>query len=83
MKYILLLFLAISLIARGQDIVKLSPQEMFDFNSKWNNLGTSQTYIDFSKDILSTSDISFGIVGQQQISHRLANSQRVALRLIS
>jgi hypothetical protein len=65
MKYILLLFLAISLIARGQDIVKLSPQEMFDFNSKWNNLGTSQTYIDFSKDILSTSDISFGIVGQQ------------------
>ncbi len=38
---------------------------MFDFNSKWNNLGTSQTYVDFSKDILSTSDISFGIVGQQ------------------
>ena len=47
------------------DTVSLSPQELFEYNSKWNNLGISQTYIDFSKDVLSTSDLSFGIVGNR------------------
>jgi hypothetical protein len=65
MKYILLFLLTISLIAQGQDTVKLTSKEMFDFNSKWNNLGISQTYIDFSKDILSTSDISLGVIGRR------------------
>lgn len=49
----------------GQDTVKLTPQELFEFNSRWNNLGTTQSYIDFSKDVLSTSDISLGIVGER------------------
>lgn len=65
MKYILLFLLTISLTAQGQDTVKLTSKEMFDFNSKWNNLGISQTYVDFSKDILSTSDISLGVVGRK------------------
>lgn len=49
----------------SQDTVSLSPQELFEFNSRWNNLGVSQIYVDFSKDVLSTSDLSFGVVGKR------------------
>jgi len=49
----------------AQDIVKLTPQELFEFNSEWLGLGTTQSYIDFSKDVLNTSDLSLGIVGRK------------------
>lgn len=49
----------------AQDTVKLTPQELFEFNQQWTNLGTTQAYIDFSKDVLNTSDLSLGIVGQK------------------
>jgi hypothetical protein len=52
-------------IATAQDTVKLTPQELFEFNSQWNNLGTTQSYIDFSKDVLNTSDLSLGVVGRK------------------
>lgn len=49
----------------AQDTVKLTPQELFEFNSEWLGLGTTQSYIDFSKDVLNTSDLSLGIVGRR------------------
>ena len=49
----------------AQDTVKLTPQELFEFNSQWLGLGTTQAYIDFSKDVLNTSDLSLGIVGRK------------------
>lgn len=65
MKYILLFLLIVSLTAQGQDTTRLSPKEMFDFNSKWNNVGILQSYVDFSKDVLSSSSLSTGIIGKQ------------------
>jgi len=56
-------FTATSQVA--QDTVKLTPQELFEFNQQWTNLGTTQSYIDFSKDVLNTSDLSLGIVGRK------------------
>lgn len=47
------------------DTLKLTPQELFEFNSQWLGLGTTQAYIDFSKDVLNTSDLSLGIVGRK------------------
>lgn len=47
------------------DTLKLTPQELFEFNSEWLGLGTTQSYIDFSKDILNTSDLSLGVVGRR------------------
>ena len=49
----------------AQDTVKLTPQELFEFNSQWLGLGTTQAYIDFSKDVLNTSDLSLGVVGRK------------------
>ena len=49
----------------AQDTVKLTPQELFEFNSQWLGLGTTQAYIDFSKDVLNTSDLSLGVVGRR------------------
>ena len=47
------------------DTLKLTPQELFEFNSQWLGLGTTQAYIDFSKDVLNTSDLSLGVVGRK------------------
>ncbi len=47
------------------DTLKLTAQELFEFNSEWLGLGTTQAYIDFSKDILNTSDLSLGVVGRR------------------
>jgi hypothetical protein len=47
------------------DTIKLTPQELFDYNSKWNNLGMAQSYVDYSKDVLSSSDISFGYINKR------------------
>lgn len=68
MKSILLIFLLFNSVLYSQavsDTISLTPQQLFEFNSKWNSLGVSQTYVDFSKDILSTSDLSFGVVGKR------------------
>ena len=70
MKYLILLALSVLMgfsahSQVAQDTVKLTPQELFEFNSQWNNLSTTQSYIDFSKDVLNTSDLSLGIVGQR------------------
>jgi hypothetical protein len=70
MKYLILLALSVLIgfsahSQVAQDTVKLTPQELFEFNSQWNNLSTTQSYIDFSKDVLNTSDLSLGIVGQR------------------
>ena len=69
MKILLTLLLTIvSLTLRAQvaqDTVKLTAQELFEFNSQWLGLGTTQSYIDFSKDVLNTSDLSLGVVGRK------------------
>jgi hypothetical protein len=62
----LLVFVSLTAAAQpATDTLKLTPQELFEFNSEWLGLGTTQAYIDFSKDILNTSDLSLGIVGRR------------------
>jgi len=51
--------------AQTVDTIKLSPKELFEESGNWNNLGIVQSYIDFSKDVLSSSNLSVGIVGKQ------------------
>jgi hypothetical protein len=67
MKKLTLLFILsfLGFLLQAQDTIKLTPQELFDYNSKWNNLGTTQSYVDYSKDILSSSDISLGYVNNR------------------
>ena len=80
---IILIFLSlISLVTFAQapvDTIKLTPQELFDYNSKWNNLGMAQSYVDYSKDVLSSSDISFGYINKRvsttaNLSYTIATS---------
>jgi len=47
------------------DTLQLSPKELFGASSNWNNLGILQSYVDFSKDVLSSSNLSVGIIGKQ------------------
>jgi len=47
------------------DTLQLSPKELFGASSDWNNLGILQSYVDFSKDVLSSSNLSVGIIGKQ------------------
>ena len=47
------------------DTLQLSPKELFGESGDWNNLGILESYIDFSKDILSSSNLSVGIIGKQ------------------
>lgn len=61
-----LLFASLTAAAQpATDTLKLTPQELFEFNQEWLGLGTTQAYIDFSKDILNTSDLSLGMVGRR------------------
>lgn len=63
---LIFIFISINLFCQqSQDTISLTPQELFDFNSRWNNLGVSQIYVDFSKDVLSNSDLSLGVVGKK------------------
>lgn len=62
---LLFIFSFLGFLLQAQDTIKLTPQELFDYNSKWNNLGTTQSYVDYSKDILSSSDISLGYVNNR------------------
>ena len=71
MKKLLLIIslVLIGFVANAQiqkpDTLQLSPKEQFDFSSKWSTIGNLESYIDFQKDILSSSNLSVGIVGKQ------------------
>jgi hypothetical protein len=47
------------------DTLQLSAKELFDESDDWNDIGILQSYIDFSKDVLSSSNLSVGIIGKQ------------------
>ena len=47
------------------DTLQLSAKELFDESDDWNDLGILESYIDFSKDVLSSSNLSVGIIGRQ------------------
>ena len=47
------------------DTLQLSAKELFDESDDWNDLGILESYIDFSKDVLSSSNLSVGIIGKQ------------------
>ncbi len=42
------------------DTLQLSPKELFGESDDWNDIGILQSYIDFSKDVLSSSNLSIG-----------------------
>jgi hypothetical protein len=71
MKNILLIILLvlIGFVSNAQiqkpDTLQLSPKELFGESSDWNNVGILQSYVNFSKDVLSTSNLSVGIIGKQ------------------
>ena len=69
-KLIIILSLISTTFATNAQIVKpdtlqLSPKELFGESGDWNNLGILESYIDFSKDVLSSSNLSVGIIGKQ------------------
>jgi len=47
------------------DTLQLSAKELFGESDDWNDVGILQSYIDFSKDVLSSSNLSIGIIGKQ------------------
>jgi hypothetical protein len=65
---ILLLF-SISFVSQAQiqtpDTLQLSPKELFGESDDWNDVGILQSYVNFSKDVLSSSNLSVGIIGRQ------------------
>lgn len=65
MKKLLWLLLVPSLLTAQADTVKLSPKELFEASSVWNGIGVVQSYVDFQKDVLSSSNLSVSIVGKQ------------------
>ena len=71
MKKILLIIslVLIGFVANAQivkpDTLQLSPKELFGESGDWNNLGILESYIDFSKDVLSSSNLSIGVIGKQ------------------
>ena len=69
-KLIIILLLILTTFVTNAQIVKpdtlqLSPKELFGESGDWNNLGILESYIDFSKDVLSSSNLSVGIIGKQ------------------
>lgn len=66
---IILSLLCISFVSNAQiqkpDTLQLSPKELFGESDDWNDVGILQSYIDFSKDVLSSSNLSVGIIGKQ------------------
>ena len=69
MKKLLLLLICISFISNAQttvpDTLQLSPKELFGESSDMNDINILQSYVNFSKDILSSSNLSIGIIGRQ------------------
>jgi hypothetical protein len=66
----LLLIISLVLIgfvanAQTPDTLQLSAKELFGESGDWNNLGILESYIDFSKDVLSSSNLSVGVIGKQ------------------
>jgi hypothetical protein len=51
--------------AQTPDTLQLSAKELFGESDDWNDVGILQSYIDFSKDVLSSSNLSVGIIGKQ------------------
>lgn len=47
------------------DTLQLSPKELFGESDDWNDLGILESYVNFSKDVLSSSNLSVGIIGRQ------------------
>jgi hypothetical protein len=69
-KLLLILSLILTTFVTNAQIVKpdtlqLSPKELFGESGDWNNLGILESYIDFSKDVLSSSNLSVGVIGKQ------------------
>ena len=69
-KLLLILSLILTTFVANAQIVKpdtlqLSPKELFGESGNMNNLGILESYIDFSKDVLSSSNLSVGIIGKQ------------------
>ena len=69
MKRLLFLLLIIPATSFGQigqpDTLKLTDKELFGESGNLNNVGVLQSYVNFSKDVLSTSNISIGVIGKQ------------------
>jgi hypothetical protein len=51
--------------AQTPDTLQLSPKELFGESDDWNDVGILQSYVDFSKDVLSSSNLSIGVIGKQ------------------
>ncbi len=69
-KLITILFLlCVSFVTNAQiqtpDTLQLSPKELFGESDDWNDVGILQSYVNFSKDVLSSSNVSIGIIGKQ------------------
>ena len=71
MKKILLIIslVLIGFVANAQivkpDTLQLSPKELFGESDDWNDVGILQSYVNFSKDVPSSSNLSVGIIGKQ------------------
>jgi hypothetical protein len=69
-KLIIILSLILTTFVTNAQIVKpdtlqLSPKELFGESDDWNDVGILQSYVNFSKDVLSSSNLSVGIIGKQ------------------
>jgi hypothetical protein len=67
-KLIIILFLlCIGFVSNAQtpDTLQLSPKELFGESDDWNDVGILQSYVNFSKDVLSSSNLSVGVIGKQ------------------
>ena len=69
MKKLWFLLLIIPRTSFGQigqpDTLKLTDKELFGESGNLNNVGVLQSYVNFSKDVLSTSNISIGAIKKQ------------------
>jgi hypothetical protein len=71
MKKLLLIIslVLIGFVANSQiqkpDTLQLSPKELFGESDDWNDVGILQSYVNFSKDVLSSSNLSVGVIGRQ------------------
>jgi hypothetical protein len=64
--FLLLIIPATSFGQIGQpDTLKLTDKELFGESGNLNNVGVLQSYVNFSKDVLSTSNLSIGVIGRQ------------------
>jgi hypothetical protein len=63
------LLFSISFVSQAQiqppDTLQLSPKELFGESDDWNDVSILQSYVNFSKDVLSSSNLSIGVIGRQ------------------